>query len=142
MTISSEEMEQFLSFDSTTLAQVTPWALNSNIEADFNNICSLLASRNGNKLLYFEWLQIHPIKINLSYSKAEFPPHIQLARSGQTEPLSSMTEVLGNIHGAPLRFNALILQNPIFAYGIFVKILREHYGDQLIQQVCIMYSNM
>ena len=42
---------------------------------------------------------------------------------------------LGNVHEAPLRFNALMMKNPIISYPLLKKLILTHYSQQAIQQV-------
>lgn len=42
---------------------------------------------------------------------------------------------IGNIHDAPLRLNALTLQNPIISQNLLADLVKEHYSQQALQQL-------
>lgn len=97
---------------------------------------------DGRDLLYFELLQLHPIKINFSFSKLEgqvYDESEQYASSSASSPLdaiaSAFTTVLGSISNAPLAFNSLVLEHPIVKSNILTTLIQQHYTQQAIGQV-------
>jgi vacuolar protein sorting-associated protein 13A/C len=95
-------------------------------------------------LLYFELLQLHPMKVNLSFSKSEGPQYSETedaleAREGSYNPFTAvatvLTTALGSISDAPLRFNALILEHPIIRRNVLLSLVASHYSQQAVSQV-------
>ncbi|KAI7863658.1 hypothetical protein BDF14DRAFT_1733660 [Spinellus fusiger] len=88
--------------------------------------------------LYFEMLSIQPIRFDLSFLRTDEVNTVG-ERSQSNSPLTFFVNILtmaiGNINAAPMRFNALAVENlrasgPDLANRIFI-----HYSDQFIYQI-------
>ncbi|KAL1920744.1 uncharacterized protein VTP21DRAFT_11379 [Calcarisporiella thermophila] len=87
--------------------------------------------------LYFEMLHIQPIKLNLSFMRTN-RTNGEEDRSGSHNPikflLNVLTMAIGNINYAPVRLNALILENVrVTAPELTDRITRHYSQDVLIQ---------
>lgn len=95
--------------------------------------------------LYFELLQLHPIHINFTFSKADAKPFDEAAEysqqgqhptSGGLDALANVfTTVVGSVSNAPLKFNALILEHPIVRQNVLLALIQQHYSQQAISQL-------
>ncbi|KAI8384441.1 uncharacterized protein BYT42DRAFT_612143 [Radiomyces spectabilis] len=88
--------------------------------------------------LYFEVLSIQPIRFDLSFLRTD-QVNIVDERPQGSSPLmffiNVLTMAIGNINAAPMRFNALAVENlrasgPDLANRVFI-----HYSDQFVYQV-------
>lgn len=90
------------------------------------------------KLMYFELFQIHPIKLNVSFSRTESSGNADGGISAYN-PLGPLLSILsmasGNISDAPLKFNSLLLEHPIVDSGTLRNRIIGHYTQQAIVQV-------
>ena len=91
-----------------------------------------------NKLMYYELFQIHPIKLNVSFSRTESSGNDEGGISAYN-PLGPLLSILsmasGNISDAPLKFNSLLLEHPIVDAGTLKDRVIGHYTQQAIIQV-------
>lgn len=94
-------------------------------------------SAEESRLLYFENFQIHPIRINLTFTRTESRP--SESQSTVYNPLAAIINVLtmamGNITDAPLRFNALLLEHPIVHQRTLFAVIYDHYSTGAIGQL-------
>lgn len=93
-------------------------------------------------MLYFDILQIHPIKINFSFSRtaAIKPPKDAASEAaGMYNPLAAVgnvfTMALGNVSDAPLKFNMLLLEHPTIARSLMYDLIYSHYSQQAMSQI-------
>lgn len=95
-------------------------------------------------LLYFELLQLHPIKVSLSFSKTEGADFDEFASASAPgiysyNPLETManvfTTVVGSVSEAPLRFNALVLEHPIVRQAVLLTLIQQHYTQEAVSQI-------
>lgn len=100
-------------------------------------------------LLYFELFQMHPIKVNLTFSKLEsdvYDENVSYSQQQQQHqrfsgynPVEAMasafTTVMGSISNAPLRFNTLLLEHPIVRQNVLKALIQRHYMDQAFSQI-------
>lgn len=90
------------------------------------------------RLMYYELFQIHPIKVNVTFSKTESSGNDSEGISAYN-PLGPLLSVLsmasGNISDAPLKFNALMLEHPIVSGDTLKDRVIGHYTQQAIVQV-------
>ncbi|KAI9189680.1 Vacuolar protein sorting-associated protein 13 [Blastocladiella emersonii ATCC 22665] len=81
-------------------------------------------------LMYFEAFQIHPIKLNLTFSFND---------TGGVNFFSFFTKIigagLGNVHNFPLAFNALTLEHPIVSTALLSDAIYTHYYDQVFSKM-------
>ena len=89
-------------------------------------------------LMYFEFLQIHPIKLNISFARTEGGKLLSNSTSSST-PISFIAEILtmaiGNVSDAPIKLNALILEDPIISRNLLIQLISAHYSQQVIKQL-------
>lgn len=110
--------------------------------------------------LYFEILHLHPIQLDLSFmrtervnveqkcvvlSSADFPS-VRLTpvpdsaiRLTSHNPLyffiNALTMALGNVNDAPVRLNALVIENARLPLPVLQERLTVHYGDEFFGQL-------
>ncbi|KAF0982041.1 hypothetical protein FDP41_011902 [Naegleria fowleri] len=93
-----------------------------------------LKSQLNDRMIYFELLQLHPIKLNLSFVFNEIP-------NDEEQDLSIILRTLGarlsmNIDEAPIRLNALILNHPPLSSRIqLVENIKAHYTRYAISEM-------
>lgn len=93
--------------------------------------------------VYFEILHLHPMQINISFVRTE--------RINAEDTLSSsnplmffvniMTMSLGNVNDAPLRFNALMLENARVSVNSLIDNIRSHYTQEALRQVHVVLGS-
>lgn len=90
------------------------------------------------RMMYYDLFQIHPVKLNISFSK------IEAENSGDTgisayNPMGPLVSILsmasGNISDAPLKFNSLLLEHPLVNADTLKNRVIGHYTQQAIVQV-------
>ncbi|KAI8990033.1 hypothetical protein BDB01DRAFT_718047 [Pilobolus umbonatus] len=86
--------------------------------------------------IYFEIFNIQPIRFDLSFVKSDSADHVDRS---STSPLSylinAFTMTIGNINSAPLRFNALAIENVMASGNDLANKVTIHYKDQLVYQL-------
>ncbi|KAI7902142.1 uncharacterized protein BX663DRAFT_436105 [Cokeromyces recurvatus] len=88
--------------------------------------------------MYFEVFSIQPIRFNLSFLRSGQDStfnNAQQSDSAWAYILNALTMTIGNINQAPLRFNALAIENVMASGGDFANRILLHYSDQFIYQV-------
>lgn len=108
-------------------------------EADFRMPPLRRTSVDG-RLMYFELFQIHPIKLNVTFSMTEMSGDDGSSGGiSAYNPLGPVMSVLsmasGNISDAPLKFNSLLLEHPIVSGDTLKDRVLGHYTQQAIVQV-------
>ena len=93
--------------------------------------------------VYFEVLHLHPMQLNLSFVRTE--------RINAEDTLTSsnpimffvniMTMSIGNVNDAPLRFNALMLENARVSVSSLTDNIRSHYTQEALRQVHIVLGS-
>lgn len=105
-------------------------------EADFI-IPPLKPASVDTRLMYYELFQIHPIKVNISFSRTESSQ--EATGISAYNPLGPLLSILsmasGNISDAPLKFNSLLLEHPIVSGETLKERVLGHYKQQAIVQV-------
>ena len=89
------------------------------------------------QLMYYELFQIHPIKLNVTFSRTESSATAEgISAYNPLGPLLSILSMAsGNISDAPLKFNSLLLEHPIVSSGTLKDRVIGHYTQQAIVQV-------
>lgn len=87
--------------------------------------------------IYFELLNIQPMQIDLSFVRTE---RINAEdKTSSRNPLmfffNIMTMAMGNVNDAPLRMNALMLDNVRVSIPILVQNISNHYSQEALYQV-------
>ncbi|KAK4642106.1 Vacuolar protein sorting-associated protein 13 [Podospora bellae-mahoneyi] len=93
--------------------------------------------QQSGKDIYFEVLNIQPMQLDLSFVRTE--------RVNAEDKTSSrnpvmfffnvMTMAIGNINDAPIRFNALMLENVRVSIPILIQNISNHYSQEALYQV-------
>ncbi|RDA92701.1 hypothetical protein CP533_3692 [Ophiocordyceps camponoti-saundersi (nom. inval.)] len=87
--------------------------------------------------LYFEVLNIQPMQIDLSFVRTE---RVNAEDKTSTRNpimffLNVMTMAIGNVNDAPMRFNALMLDNVRVSQAVLVQNISSHYGQEVMYQI-------
>lgn len=93
--------------------------------------------------VYFELLHLQPMQLDLSFVRTE---RINAEDTMQTSnPLmffvNIMTMSIGNVNDAPLRFNALMLENARISIPALLANIRSHYTQECIRQIHIVLGS-
>ncbi|CAG8629647.1 9806_t:CDS:10, partial [Dentiscutata heterogama] len=93
----------------------------------------------GDNQLYFEVLHINPMKINISFVRTEPNNYFQYLRPAPRNPImfffNVLTMAIGNINDAPIKLNALVMENMRVSFPVLIDRIRQHYGEAFIYQV-------
>ncbi len=90
------------------------------------------------RMMYYELFQIHPIKLNITFSRIEADDSGDsgIAAYNPLGPLMSVLSMAsGNISDAPLKFNSLLLEHPLVNADTLKNRVIGHYTQQAIVQV-------
>ena len=93
--------------------------------------------------VYFEMLHLQPMQFDLSFVRTE------RINADDTMSISNpllfavnvLTMSIGNVNDAPLRYNALILENARVSVAGLVSNIRSHYVQESLQQVHIVLGS-
>jgi len=87
--------------------------------------------------VYFELLQLQPMQIDLSFVRTErINAEDTMTSAGALMfVVNILTMSIGNVNDAPLRYNALILQNARTSIGALMTNIQSHYVQESLRQV-------
>ncbi|OAJ41917.1 hypothetical protein BDEG_25446 [Batrachochytrium dendrobatidis JEL423] len=89
--------------------------------------------------LFFEKFLLHPMQVNMSFSRISNAGSTLDARPQSAGIMSFILEVLtmtiGNIHDAPIRLNALELEHPIVSAPQLIDLITRFYSQEILGQV-------
>ncbi|EKJ76417.1 hypothetical protein FPSE_03416 [Fusarium pseudograminearum CS3096] len=87
--------------------------------------------------IYFEVLNIQPMQLNLSFMRTERVNAEDKASSHNPIMffLNVMTMAVGNVNEAPLKFNALILDNVRVTTAVLIQNFSSHYSQEVMYQI-------
>lgn len=93
--------------------------------------------------VYFELLHIQPMQLDISFMRTE---RVNVEDTMQpSNPLmffvNVMTMSMGNINDAPVRLNALMLENARVSIGVLVNNIQRHYTQEFLRQVHIVLGS-
>ncbi|KAJ5899161.1 hypothetical protein N7495_003905 [Penicillium taxi] len=93
--------------------------------------------------VYFELLHLQPMQLDISFMRTE---HVNVEDTMQpSSPLmfivNVMTMSIGNVNDAPIRLNALMLENARVSFGRLVNNIRAHYTQEFVRQVHIILGS-
>jgi vacuolar protein sorting-associated protein 13A/C len=93
--------------------------------------------------VYFEVLHIQPMQLDLSFVRTK---RVNVEdTSTSSNPLMFLVNVLtmsiGNVNDAPLRLNALLIENARFSTSTLLSTLTNHYTQNFLGQVHIMLGS-
>jgi vacuolar protein sorting-associated protein 13A/C len=87
--------------------------------------------------VYFEVLHLHPFSLNLSFVRTE-RVNVEDKTSSQNPLMfffNILTMAVGNINEAPVRLNALLMENVLTSYPMLSQAIQSHYGEEFFFQV-------
>ncbi|OBT96470.1 hypothetical protein VE01_05675 [Pseudogymnoascus verrucosus] len=87
--------------------------------------------------IYFELLNIQPMQVDLSFVRTE---RVNVEdKTSSRNPLmfflNVLTMAIGNINDAPVRFNALMLENARVSVAVLTQNISAHYSQEALYQV-------
>ena len=87
--------------------------------------------------IYFELLNIQPMQLDLSFVRTE---RVNVEdKTSSRNPLmfflNVLTMAIGNINDAPVRMNALMLENARVSAAVLVQNISNHYAQEALSQV-------
>lgn len=93
--------------------------------------------------VYFELLHLQPMQVDISFMRTE---RINAEDALQpSNPLmffvNVMTMSMGNVNDAPVRLNALMLENARVSLGVLVGNIQRHYTQEFLGQVHIVLGS-
>ncbi|KAK0549054.1 Vacuolar protein sorting-associated protein 13 [Tilletia horrida] len=95
------------------------------------------ATMAGQDDIYFEVLHLQPIALNLSFMRTERVNADE--RVSSRNPLifffNALTMALGNVNDAPVRLNALVLENVRLSPAVLQQRIVYHYGQGFLLQL-------
>ncbi|KYK54262.1 vacuolar protein sorting-associated protein vps13 [Drechmeria coniospora] len=87
--------------------------------------------------MYFEVLNIQPMQLDLSFMRTERVNAED--KTSSRNPimffLNVMTMAIGNVNDAPIRFNALILDNMRVSTPVLIQNVSSHYSQEVMYQL-------
>ncbi|KAJ1967345.1 Vacuolar protein sorting-associated protein 13, partial [Dispira parvispora] len=88
--------------------------------------------------LYFEILHIQPLKFNLSFVRTQ-RINQELDPWNSQNPLmvlsNAFTMAVGNVNDAPIKLNALVIENVRANTGMLLDRFARHYGQEVLYQI-------
>ncbi|KAK5230843.1 Vacuolar protein sorting-associated protein 13 [Exophiala xenobiotica] len=92
--------------------------------------------------VYFELLHLQPIQLDMSFVRTE---HINAEENFVNSPLmffvNVMTMSIGNINDAPIKLNALMLENARVSVPALMANIQNHYTQEVLRQVHIILGS-
>lgn len=93
--------------------------------------------------VYFELLHLQPMQLDISFMRTE---RVNAEDTMQpSNPLmffvNVMTMSMGNINDAPVRLNALMLENARVSLGVLVGNIQRHYTQEFLRQVHVVLGS-
>jgi len=94
--------------------------------------------------IYFELLHLQPMQFDLSFVRTE-RINAEDTGSSTTNPVLFVVNVLtmsiGNVNDAPIRYNALMLENARLSTGALISNIRSHYVQESLRQVHVVIGS-
>ncbi|KIX05154.1 uncharacterized protein Z518_06026 [Rhinocladiella mackenziei CBS 650.93] len=92
--------------------------------------------------VYFELLHLQPIQLDLSFVRTE---RINAEEAFVNSPLmffvNVMTMSMGNVNDAPIKLNALMLENARISVPALMANIQSHYTQEVLRQVHIILGS-
>lgn len=98
------------------------------------NVTGTNADSVHQKMMYFRLFHLNPIKINFTFTNKPGAV-LNLPRNVGSSLIESLVGTLANVDNAPLRFNALLLDNPFCTKSALVHMIMMHYTRQAVTEV-------
>ncbi|KAI8929325.1 hypothetical protein BC831DRAFT_410850 [Entophlyctis helioformis] len=127
----------FMAYDSSAISpgQETP----DDKLYDLSRSSVISARRDEGTNLFFERFLLHPVQVNMSFSRIPNAARTQDARAQSAGIMSFVLDVLtmtiGNIHDAPIRLNALELEHPNVSAAQLADLITRFYSQEVLGQV-------
>jgi vacuolar protein sorting-associated protein 13A/C len=93
--------------------------------------------------VYFELLHIQPMQLDLSFVRTERVNVEDTLQSGNPMMffVNVMTMSIGNVNDAPVRLNALMLENVRVSIPALIASIRSHYTQEFLRQIHIVLGS-
>ena len=94
--------------------------------------------------VYFELLHLQPIQLDLSFVRTErinAEAEDDFVNSPLMFIVNVMTMSIGNVNDAPIRFNALLLENARISIPALMTNIQSHYTQEALRQVHIILGS-
>lgn len=92
--------------------------------------------------VYFELLHLQPIQLDLSFVRTE---RINAEDTMSSNPMmflvNVMTMSIGNVNDAPIKLNALMLENARISIPALIANIRSHYTQEVLRQVHVILGS-
>ncbi|KAI5294364.1 hypothetical protein KEM52_004170 [Ascosphaera acerosa] len=93
--------------------------------------------------VYFELLHLHPVQLDLSFVRTE-RVNVESGADPQS-PLMFFVNILtmsiGNVNDAPVRLNALMLENARISMGNLMSSIVSHYSQEVVRQIHLILGS-
>jgi vacuolar protein sorting-associated protein 13A/C len=93
--------------------------------------------------VYFELLHLQPMQLDISFMRTE-----RVNAEDKLQPsnplmffVNVMTMSIGNVNDAPVRLNALMLENARVSVPLLISNMRKHYTQEFLRQVHIVLGS-
>lgn len=94
--------------------------------------------------IYFELLHLQPMQFDLSFVRTE-RINAEDTGSSSSNPfmfaVNVLTMSIGNVNDAPIKYNALMLENARVSMGALVSAIQSHYVQESLRQVHIVLGS-
>lgn len=87
--------------------------------------------------IYFELLNIQPMQLDISFMRTE-RVNVEDKTSSRNPIMffiNALTMAIGNVNDAPIRLNALLLENARVSIPILIQSMSNHYSQEVIYQI-------
>lgn len=93
--------------------------------------------------VYFELLHLHPIQLDLSFVRTE-RVNVEDTAVPQSPIMffvNILTMSIGNVNDAPVRLNALMLENARVSLSSLISSIRGHYTQEFVRQIHLILGS-
>lgn len=94
--------------------------------------------------IYFELLHLQPMQFDLSFVRTE-RINAEDTGSSSSNPfmfaVNVLTMSIGNVNDAPIKYNALMLENARVSAGALIAAIKSHYVQESLRQVHIVLGS-
>lgn len=98
----------------------------------------------GGQDIYFELLHLQPMQFDLSFVRTE-RINAEDTGSSSSNPfmfaVNVLTMSIGNVNDAPIRYNALMLENARLSMNALISNIQSHYVQESLRQVHIVIGS-
>jgi vacuolar protein sorting-associated protein 13A/C len=93
--------------------------------------------------VYFELLHLQPMQLDISFMRTE-----RVNAEDKLQPsnpfmffVNVMTMSIGNVNDAPIRLNALMLENARVSIPLLISNIRKHYTQEFLRQIHVVIGS-